>query len=186
MFRHPEDLRTIDDLLDFYRRADETILPRLTSLDQRALAQVCRDSRRLAEARGHSARQLALRHGYRIIEESFSVAGGRIQLMGECSFAPGQPAVILINRAAIDLVSRRTLQLVGRSEAAWFATAWLDDLTIAHELYHLLTGASASPLTELGAHVFARALTKWPFSPLLLPALLQRPPGESNRSRGQG
>ena len=178
MFRHPDNLRAIDDLLGFYRQADESILPRLITLDDRVIEQVCVDARRLATSvSGHSPRQLALRHGCQIIEESFSIAEGRLQLMGECSFAPGERPLMRINRAAIDQVSRWTIELVGTSEAAWFGPACLAELTIAHELYHLLTGASSAPLTELGAHIFVRALTNWPFSPLILPALLRRRPG---------
>jgi hypothetical protein len=194
-WRQPEDLRTIEQLLDFYRQADEAILGELTDLDRTAISRLSAESRQLAAAyAGLAPRQLAARCGWPIIEESLTVAAGRLHLLGECSFAPGRQPRLLINRRAIDAVSRHALKLVGDADSAWFSPAALDDLTIAHELHHLLTGhlltghlltgQAATSLNEQGAHIFARALTGWPFSPLVLPALLQRRSWPSRRRSG--
>ena len=194
-WRQPEDLRTIEQLLDFYRQADEAILGELTDLDRTAISRLSAESRQLAAAyAGLAPRQLAARCGWPIIEESLTVAAGRLHLLGECSFAPGRQPRLLINRRAIDAVSRHALKLVGDADSAWFSPAALDDLTIAHEIHHLLTGhlltghlltgQAATSLNEQGAHIFARALTGWPFSPLVLPALLQRRSWPSRRRSG--
>ena len=189
-WHQPEDLRTIEQLLDFYRQADEAILGELTDLDRTAISRLSAESRQLAAAyAGLAPRQLAARCGWPIIEESLTVAAGRLHLLGECSFAPGRQPRLLINRRAIDAVSRHALKLVGDADSAWFSPAALDDLTIAHEIHHLLTGhlltgQAATSLNEQGAHIFARALTGWPFSPLVLPALLQRRSWPSRRRSG--
>ncbi|MFN9743733.1 MAG: hypothetical protein ACK562_16685 [Acidobacteriota bacterium] len=199
-WRQPEDLRTIEQLLDFYRQADEAILGKLTDLDRTAISRLSAESRQLAAAyAGLAPRQLAARCGWPVIEESLTVAAGRLHLLGECSFAPGRQPRLLINRRAIDAVSHHALKLVGDADSAWFSPAALDDLTIAHELHHLLTGhlltghlltghlltgQAATTLNEQGAHIFARALTGWPFSPLVLPALLQRRSWPSRRRSG--
>jgi hypothetical protein len=172
-----DHLPAIDQRLEFYRQSDEKILGRLTSLDQRQIARLCLESRQLAGVfHGLTPVQLAAREGCRIIEESFSIAAGRLQLMGECDFAPGRPPQILINRGAIDRVSRLALAQVGSSSAEWFQPSCLVDLTIAHELHHPLTRQAVTPVSELGAHIFVRAFTAWPFSPLLLHVLLQKDP----------
>ncbi|MEY3283179.1 MAG: hypothetical protein RIR86_1192 [Acidobacteriota bacterium] len=194
-WRQPEDLRTIEQLLDFYRQADEAILGKLTDLDRTAISRLSAESRQLAaDYAGLAPRQLAARCGWPIIEESLTVAAGRLHLLGECSFAPGRQPRLRINRRAIDAVSRHALKLVGDADSAWFSPAALDDLTIAHEIHHLLTGhlltghlltgQAATSLNEQGAHIFARALTGWPFSPLVLPALLQRRSWPSRRRSG--
>ena len=189
-WRQPDDRLTIEQLLDLYRQADEAILRELTDLDQPAFSRRSAEARQLAATyAGLTPRQLAARCGWPVIEESLTIAAGRICLLGECSFVPGQRPLILINRLAIDQVSRHALELVRSAEAVWFSPAVLDDLTIAHELHHLLTGhllteQSATPVHEQGAHIFARALTGWPFSPLVLPALLRRRSRSSRRPPG--
>lgn len=184
--RFPFHHQTMVERFDFYRQSDEDILGALTDLGSPQIDRLCHEARQLAATfEGLTPRGLAAREGWRIIEETVLIGdhtGAGIELMGECDFFPGRPAAIMINRTGIERVSRLALRSVGTFGDAWFHPPSLTDLTISHELYHLVNRAAGDRVSELAAHVFARAFTSSPFSPLLLHALLQQDRADRSRN----
>jgi hypothetical protein len=167
VIRVPEEL-TLGEALQLYLGADEQLLRRLTSLSMAEIDLLVGEARRLA--RPGMARLLA---DYRVElrEDEWPLAGGRILNLGECWFEPRRPPRLIVNRRAIAWFARRMADSIA---AEWFIVPRLTGLVIAHELYHLVT-RDASAHGELGAHVFARAITSWPFSPLLLAVIARTP-----------
>ena len=88
---------------------------------------------------------------------------------------------ITLNRELIDLVEERgdfifkpPRPQAGQNLGHLAGTVTCAELVIAHELYHLITRRPSSPVVELEAHVFARALTGWLYSPIIIEQILKQ------------
>lgn len=140
---------------------------------------MCAEARRQASAeQGASATLVAGRYGVAIEEDRWKTADGRIGYLAECSMKRRR---ITLNRELIDLVEERgdfifkpprpqVVQDLGQLAG----TVTCAELVIAHELYHLITRRPSSPVVELEAHVFARALTGWLYSPIIIEQILKQ------------
>ncbi|MFZ4794338.1 MAG: hypothetical protein ACOYLN_09405 [Blastocatellia bacterium] len=127
---------------------------------------MCAEARRLAAGEGGAATSaVASRYGVEVVEEHWQAAGGRMVYLAECSIEPRR---IVLNRGVIDLIEERGTGIFRSSDAVTCG-----DIVVAHELYHLIARRPSSPVVELEAHVFARALTGWKYSPLILEHILR-------------
>jgi hypothetical protein len=144
---------------------------------------LCAEARRQASAeQGASATLVAGRYGVAIEEDRWKTADGRIGYLAECSMKRRR---ITLNRELIDLVEERgdfifkpprqqAGQDLGQNLGQLAGTVTCAELVIAHELYHLITRRPSSPVVELEAHVFARALTGWLYSPIIIEHILKQ------------
>ncbi len=144
---------------------------------------MCAEARRQASAeQGASATLVAGRYGVAIEEDRWKTADGRIGYLAECSMKRRR---ITLNRELIDLVEERgdfifkpprqqAGQDLGQNLGQLAGTVTCAELVIAHELYHLITRRPSSPVVELEAHVFARALTGWLYSPIIIEHILKQ------------
>lgn len=140
---------------------------------------MCAEARRQASAeQGASATLVARRYGVAIEEDRWKTADGRIGYLAECSMKRRR---ITLNRELIDLVEERgdfifkpPRQKAGQDLGQLAGTVTCAELVIAHELYHLITRRPSSPVVELEAHVFARALTGWLYSPIIIEQILKQ------------
>ncbi len=160
VIRISEEL-TRREALQFYLGADEHLLRRLTSLSTAEIERLVGEARSLARP---GVDRLLADYGVEQREDDWTLAGGRMLNLGECSFETGRPPRLVVNRRAIAWFAAEMADSIA---AAWFTVPRLTRLVVAHELYHVVT-RDVSWRGELGAHVFARAITRWPFSPLLL------------------
>lgn len=144
---------------------------------------MCAEARHQASAeQGASATLVAGRYGVAIEEDRWKTADGRIGYLAECSMKRRR---ITLNRELIDLVEERgdfifkpphpqVVQDLGQNLGQLAGTVTCAELVIAHELYHLITRRPSSPVVELEAHVFARALTGWLYSPIIIEHILKQ------------
>lgn len=163
----PTTIRNLDDLLDFHQLPDEEIIGRLldpVNSDASSVELLCAESRPPLEL---SYSQLVATYHPVVVELSTSVGAGGGYLFGECEFVPGRLPVISVNYPLLDEISRLMVDLLPPHDAACFESTMLVRVVVAHELYHIRTALSGGWRSELGAHVFARSLTGWRFSPLI-------------------
>lgn len=144
---------------------------------------MCAEARHQASAeQGASATLVAGRYGVAIEEDRWKTADGRIGYLAECSIKRRR---ITLNRELIDLVEERgdfifkplrpqVVQDLGQNLGQLARAVTCAELVIAHELYHLITRRPSSPVVELEAHVFARALTGWLYSPIIIEHILKQ------------
>ena len=144
---------------------------------------MCAEARHQASAeQGASATLVAGRYGVAIEEDRWKTADGRIGYLAECSIKRRR---ITLNRELIDLVEERgdfifkplrpqVVQDLGQNLGQLAGAVTCAELVIAHELYHLITRRPSSPVVELEAHVFARALTGWLYSPIIIEHILKQ------------
>jgi hypothetical protein len=144
---------------------------------------LCAEARHQASAeQGASATLVAGRYGVAIEEDRWKTADGRIGYLAECSMKRRR---ITLNRELIDLVEERgdfifkpprpqVVQDLGQNLGQLAGAVSCAELVIAHELYHLITRRPSSPVVELEAHVFARALTGWLYSPIIIEHILKQ------------
>ena len=144
---------------------------------------MCAEARHQASAeQGASATLVARRYGVAIEEDRWKTADGRIGYLAECSIKRRR---ITLNRELIDLVEERgdfifkpprpqVVQDLGQNLGQLAGAVTCAELVIAHELYHLITRRPSSPVVELEAHVFARALTDWLYSPIIIEHILKQ------------
>lgn len=175
-FTAPQNFDSLTEALRFYGDADEIVFKNFCSLDEQEIAELCREARKLAEhLRLHQGRcaaaEIASRYGVEVIEDRWEVAGGKVLYLAECSLRPPR---IRLNREAIEALAALMSQWATEEEQGWFTEEKLTEVTLAHELYHLLAQRPPSSAVELAAHAFARAFTGLPFSPRLYQALLAR------------
>jgi len=187
LLRLPAAIRTIDDALDLYRRPDEEVLSELigpAGFVDCTVAQFCAEAR---PAHGVPLEQLVAWYRPRMVDQSVRPVQGGVAWFGECSFRPGQRPMIAVNHWLIGEIVRLGAQLAAPPEAVWFEPEMLTRLVVAHELHHIHHAHQdwASPLsgwhTELAAHVFARSLTGWRYSPLIFHSLLKFVAGQDGR-----
>ncbi len=80
------------------------------------------------------------------------------------------PPVITINTKALKILSETE---VAKETPSWFRAERLQEVIIAHELYHILTKQPTNKVTEAQAHLFAQALTGLPFAPQVYEEILR-------------
>lgn len=112
-----------------------------------------------------NARALAKRLGARIVERRGGIAEDR-WVMSECN---SRDKTIVIYLDTLELLS----ELVAVNDLP-FDPERLDEIAIAHECFHLISGSGHGPQGEEDAHKFARELLDLPASPGLLNELLSR------------
>jgi hypothetical protein len=175
-----QDFTSLTELLRFYSDADEIVFKSHCRLDGAEIAEACHEARRLAhKLRLHhderNAEEIAARLGCRILREGWQTGEGKIVYLAECSFPPkSNEATIRLNTDAIASMAGLMAQWAGEAEQEWFAEARISQVAVAHELFHIIERRPSSPVAEIEAHAFARALTRLPFSPLLYQTLLAR------------
>ena len=111
------------------------------------------------------ARELAKRLGARVVERRGGVGEDRWVIS---EFNPREKTIV-VYLDTLELLSE--LVLVNDLP---FDPEHLDEIAIAHECYHLVSGSAHGPQGEEEAHRFARELLDLPASPELLNDLLNR------------
>lgn len=175
-FTTAQNFTSLRELLRFYGDADEIVLKTHSELDEPEIAELCREARRLAHhLKLHhgtkSAAQIAETLGFALLWESLQIAEGKVWYFAECSLRPPQ---ITLNLESINSLAKLTRNWAGEDDRAYFSALRIEEVAVAHELYHLIAQQPVSPVAELSAHVFARSMTSLPFSPLLYEVLLAR------------
>lgn len=170
------DFTSLIELLRFYGDADEIVFKSHSRLGEPAIAEACREGRRLANHLrmrdgSQNADEIAVSHGFAVAREAWRVADGKIIYLGECSL---RPPVIRINTEATGSLAGLTSHLAGENNWEFFTEAKITEAAVAHELFHMIARRAPSTAVELQAHAFARAFTELPFSPLLYEALLKK------------
>lgn len=179
-FLAAQDFTSLAELLRFYSDADEIVFKSHCRLDGAEIAEACHDARRLAHRLRlrhgeQNAEEIALSLGCHILREAWQAGEGKVVYLAECSFPPKSiEATIRLNTDAIASLAGLMAQWAGEAEQEWFTEARISEVAVAHELFHVIEHRPSSPAAELEAHVFARALTQLPFSPLLYQMLLAR------------
>lgn len=175
-----QDFTSLTDLMRHYGDADEIVFKSHCQLDESAIAESCRDGRRLAHHLvlhngSKTGEEIAANYGCRIVRETWDVAEGQMVFFAECLIQPdGSGAVIRVNTETIKSLADVMISWASESEIQWFSEAKITEVVIAHELYHLIEQRTVSTSSELAAHAFARAFTALPFSPLIYNALIIR------------
>jgi hypothetical protein len=80
------------------------------------------------------------------------------------------PPVITINTEALRILSETE---VAEEKRNWFRAEQLQEVIVAHELYHILTKQPTNQFVEAQAHAFAQALTGLPFAPQVYEEILR-------------
>jgi hypothetical protein len=179
-FTTPQDFTSLAELLRLYGDADEIVFKSHCRLDVTEIAEICREARLLAHRLrlrhpAGRAEEIAASLGCRIRHEAWQMADGRMIYLAEGSFPPkAEEATIRVNTDAVTSLSELMWQWADEAERGWFTEAMISEVAVAHELFHIIERRPSSPLAEVAAHAFARALTQLPFSPLLYQALLAR------------
>lgn len=179
-FTAKQDFTSLAELLRLYGDADEIVFKSHCQLDESEIAEICRDARRLSHhVRLHhgtkSAEQIVASYGGQILRDAWQVAEGKIIYFAECSIhSKTGSAIIRVNTDAIKSLTGLMAYWASDVELEFFTEAKVDQVVIAHELFHLIEQRSLTTSVELAAHAFARALTQLPFSPLLYNTLLAR------------
>lgn len=115
-----------------------------------------------------NARALAKRLGAKIVERR----GGLGEDRWVISELNSRDKTIVIYLDTLELLT----DLVITSDLP-FDAEHLDEIAIAHECFHLISGSAHGPQGEEDAHRFARELLDLPASPELLNDLLKRQSG---------
>jgi hypothetical protein len=183
-FTSAQNLTSFAELLRWYGDADEIVFKSHCHLDAQEIVELCREARRVARhLRLHhgpkSAAEIAQAYGIAVIRDSWRTAAGKIIFLAECH---AHPPTIRLNVDAIRMLAEMAPHWANEEELVWFTEARVTEVATAHELYHLIEPPKSSPSVELAAHVFARAFTALPFSPLIYHALLIR----LTKSKGAG
>jgi hypothetical protein len=179
-FTAAQDFTSLAELLRLYGDADEIVFKSHCRLDETEIAEACHEARLLAQRlrlrhNARSAEEIAASLGCRLLREAWEVGEGKIVYLAECLFPPKtNEATIRLNSDAVTSLAKLMAQWVSEAEKQWFTEAKISEVVVAHELFHVIERRPSSPLAELQAHAFARALTRLPFSPLLYQALLAR------------
>ena len=116
------------------------------------------------------ARALAKRLGAKIVERRGGIGEDRWVI----SEFNAREKTIVIYLDTIELLS----ELVVVNDLP-FDPEHLDEIAIAHECFHMISGSSHGPRGEEDAHRFARELLDLSASPELLNELLSRQSGQS-------
>jgi hypothetical protein len=155
------------DLL-FYMQPDELVFRRHAAIDAAAIKALCCRARGTADRlykcyRTRSAFKIARRLGVGVSRAGWVTAEGRIFYLGECTLFPPQISLNILG------VRRLAKALCGVQckGAGWQSEECLEEVIVAHELYHIVEQRHSRPEAELAAHAFARELLAMPFSPLL-------------------
>jgi hypothetical protein len=116
-----------------------------------------------------NARALAKRLGARIVEKRGGIGENRWVI----SEFNSRDKTIVIYLDTLEMLS----ELVVVNDLP-FDPDHLDEIAIAHECFHLISGSGHGPQGEEDAHKFARELLDLPASPELLNELLSRQSGQ--------
>lgn len=116
-----------------------------------------------------NARALAKRLGARVVERRGGITENRWAIS---EYNPREKTIVLY-LDTLELLS----ELVVVNDLP-FDPDHLDEIAIAHECFHLISGSAHGPQGEEDAHKFARELLDLPASPELLNELLNRQSGE--------
>lgn len=81
------------------------------------------------------------------------------------------PPVITINAQALKILSEAS---IAENYQAYFSVAILQEVLVAHELYHILTNQPSHSSVETQAHAFAQNLLGLPFDPQMYEKILRR------------
>jgi hypothetical protein len=100
-----------------------------------------------------SAKELAEVYGVPISREAWQSAEGKVIYLAESSLNPPH---IFLNSESIELAVEGGC--IG-GDATQFDRSQIEEVVIAHELYHILACQSSSPATESMAHEFAEIFT---------------------------
>lgn len=179
-FTTPQDFTSLAELLRLYGDADEIVFKSHCRVDVAEIAEICREARLLAHRLrlrhlSASAAEIAASLGCRVLHEAWQAPEGKMIYLAECSLPPkANEATIRVNSDAVTSLSELMRQWADEAEREWFAETKIAEVAVAHELFHIIERRPSSPLAEMEAHAFARALTRLPFSPLLYQALLAR------------
>lgn len=179
-FTAVQDFTSLTELLRFYSDADEIVFKGHCRFDEAAIAEACHCARQLAHRLQTrfakcGAEEIAISLGCKILRDGWQVGEGSVVYMAECLFPPKTgEATIRINIDAVRSLAELMSQWAGEVEREWFTQAKISEVAVAHELFHIIERRSSSPMAEMEAHAFARALTGLPFSPLLYHRLLAR------------
>ncbi len=173
-----QDFTSLTDLLRDYGDADEIVFKSHCELDESEIAEACREGRRQAHhLRLHNgmktAEEMAAVYGCEIVNDAWQVAEGKLVFFAECLLQPSKSgAVIRVNTETVKSLANLMTNWADESSRRWFSETTINEVVIAHELYHLTERRPTATAVELAAHAFARAFTALPFSPLLYDALL--------------
>jgi hypothetical protein len=164
--------------LRFYADADEAIYEKLGQAEASAVAEQCRDARRLAaRLRSHyqtrRAEEVARAYGVEIERDQWPGVCGPFVYLAESRLRPPR---IRLNTQPVAKLAEWSLFLTDEL-AGWFTEAQITNVVIAHELYHVIAEQPSRPAVEMAAHAFAREFTGLPFSPLLYEAMLREVAG---------
>jgi hypothetical protein len=173
-FRTRQDFATLAELTRFYSDFDEIVFKNHCDLDEQEIADLCRNARRLVHhLRLHHgtkrAADIAQAYGIVVIWEDWQKTGdGEISLARHTTHPPS----ISLNMDAIKSLADLMQHWANENELMWFTEQQIAEVATAHQLCCLIESRMQS--SELAAHVFARAFTALPFSPLLYSVLLIR------------
>jgi len=179
-FTTPQDFTSLAELLRLYGDADEIVFKSHYRIDGAEIAEICHEARLSAHRlrsrhAAESAEEIAVGLGCRVLHEAWQVVDSKVISLAESSFPPKMnEATIRVNTDAISSLSELMQRWAREAEREWFTEAKISEVAVAHELFHIIGRHPSSPLAEVGACAFARALTRLPFSPLLYQALLAR------------
>ncbi len=157
-----------DRIVNLSGMVDPELVVTIASDHLRALA-AQRAGRHRRRASSVNARALAKRLGARIVERRGGISEDR-WVMSECN--PRDKTIVLY-LDTLELLS----EFVIISDLP-FDPEHLDEIAIAHECFHMISGSTHGPQGEEDAHKFARELLDLPASPELLNELLSRQSGK--------
>ncbi len=168
-----------------FAQKDQTLYVRHFGISEGEASDICLSARKLARSlfscpHPYFASDLAGRWNIQVCREESSSAVGNLVFLGECYRRP--PRIVLYRNAVAEAsAGLEEWGGVPDLKGSWFDT--VENIVVAHELYHLFSQASWGRKTELAAHSFARELMGLPFSPLLIESALRRRKGNASRAR---
>lgn len=109
-----------------------------------------------------SPTEIARAHAIKIVQENLPLL-----YLAEVTL---HPPVITINTQVLKILSNTD---VAENYRAWFRRDVLQEVIVAHELYHILTNQPSRQFIETQAHAFAQTLTGLPFAPQLYEKILR-------------